>query len=180
MSSFTDAFLCVSVVPTDQHVVSAAVNCAKVSRLPNTAPAVSAKRAKSVSLRLIKPERLLVKVAEQMERFNGHVGALKGALQQAPEVLQPVGVDLPINVRLGVVDDVVDVSRRSRPFVRDELIGVDVASRLRRCCANVRLASALLRLVLDDVEYARVLCPSCRGAASKPIDGDLASAASAR
>jgi hypothetical protein len=36
-------------VPIDQHVVSAAVNCAKVKRVPNTLAAAIAKRAASES-----------------------------------------------------------------------------------------------------------------------------------
>jgi len=45
---------------------------------------------------MVETERLFVKIAEQMERFDRHVGALDGALQEIPEVLQPVGVDLSI------------------------------------------------------------------------------------
>src|SRR4051794_10464016 len=53
---------------------------------------------------------LLIEVAEQMERFNRNVGALNATLQQAPEVLQPVGVDLPLGVAFGVVNDLMDES----------------------------------------------------------------------
>ena len=46
-------FFChgVSMAQIDQHVGLLAVSCAKVNRLPNTAPAVNAKRAASVSFR---------------------------------------------------------------------------------------------------------------------------------
>jgi len=49
-------FFChgVSLVPTDQHVVSAAVSWLKVNRLPNAAAAVTAKRAASLILRVLK------------------------------------------------------------------------------------------------------------------------------
>ena len=72
-----------------------------------------AKRAASVALRVVEAKRLFVQVAEQMERFDAHVGALHGALQERPEVLQAVGVDLPVHVGFGVVDDVVDVAALS-------------------------------------------------------------------
>jgi hypothetical protein len=44
-----------------------------------------------------------------MERFDAHVGALDGSLQQRPVVLHAVGVDDAISVLLRVVDDPVDV-----------------------------------------------------------------------
>ena len=59
-----------------------------------------------------------------MERLNGYVGALQGALQEAPEVLAAVGVNLPINVSVGVIDDVVGVGV-VQTVVRQEFIGVD-------------------------------------------------------
>ena len=50
-----------------------------------------------------------------MERFDRHVGATNGTFQQRPEVLEAVGVNLPVNVSFGVIDDVVGVwSRRVR------------------------------------------------------------------
>ena len=44
---------------------------------------------------IVVTERLFVKIAEQMERFNGNVGATKTALQKTPEVLKAVGVNSP-------------------------------------------------------------------------------------
>src|SRR5438132_1327413 len=57
----------------------------------------------------IEPERLLIEVAKQMERFDRDIGALDGALQERPEVFEAVDVDLPIDVSLRVVNDLVDV-----------------------------------------------------------------------
>lgn len=51
----------------------------------------------------VETERLLIEVAKQMERFDGDVGALQGALQQRPKVLAAVGVDLPVHVAFGMV-----------------------------------------------------------------------------
>src|SRR5208283_3157424 len=46
------------------------------------------------------------------------------ALQEAPEVLQPVGVNLPINILLGVVNNPVGVFL-SQSIVRAQRIGVE-------------------------------------------------------
>jgi hypothetical protein len=43
-----------------------------------------------------------------MERFDGHVGALQGPLQQRPEIFDGVGVDLSIHVPLSMVDNAMD------------------------------------------------------------------------
>ena len=68
------------------------------------------------SFAVIEAERLFIEVAEQMERFHAHVGALERTLQETPEVLASVGVNLPVNVFLGMVDDAVD-EVASKPFV---------------------------------------------------------------
>ena len=62
-----------------------------------------------IAMALVESERLLIEVAEQMERFDAHVGALECPLQQAPEVFAAVGVDVSVDVCLSVVDDVVNV-----------------------------------------------------------------------
>src|SRR5258708_6840960 len=51
------------------------------------------------------PERLFVDVAEQVEGLDGNVGTVKAALQQTPEVLHGVGVNVPVHVLNGVIDD---------------------------------------------------------------------------
>ena len=43
-----------------------------------------------------------------MERFNRHVGALDGPLQETPEVLQAISVNLSLHVLFGMVDHAVD------------------------------------------------------------------------
>lgn len=58
-----------------------------------------------------------------MERFHGHIGALQRALQEAPEVLAAVRVNLPVYVRLGVVNDVVNVALVSQTEIRAQRIG---------------------------------------------------------
>src|SRR5215211_413992 len=61
-----------------------------------------------------------------MKRFDGYVGALDGLLQERPEVLAAVGMHVPINVALGVVDDGMRVLS-VQPGVGHE--GVSVESR---------------------------------------------------
>ena len=75
-----------------------------VKRLPATSDATFVNRAESVILRELKTERLLIEIAEQMKRFDRDIGALDGALQQRPKVFHTVGVNLPIDITLGVVD----------------------------------------------------------------------------
>ena len=49
-------------------------------------------------LAVVVPERLFVQVPEQVKRFHAHVRAVQAALEQAPEVLQAVRVDIAANV----------------------------------------------------------------------------------
>ena len=74
---------------------------------------------------LVETERLLIEVTEKVERFDRHVGALQGTLQEAPEVLQPVGVYLSVNVRLGVVNDVMLVPALVHAVVGAESVSVE-------------------------------------------------------
>jgi hypothetical protein len=48
---------------------------------------------------------LFVDVAEQMERLNADIGPVKATLQQAPEVLHGVRVDIAVNVLYRVIDN---------------------------------------------------------------------------
>jgi hypothetical protein len=52
---------------------------------------------------LVKPKCLFVDVAVKMKRFNGNVRAVNAALQERPEVLAAVRMNLPINVGFGMV-----------------------------------------------------------------------------
>src|ERR1019366_5118526 len=73
---------------------------------------------------MVVAEHLLVKVAKQMEWFDTDVGSSDAALEQAPEVFESVGVNLAINVFLGMVNYLVGVVL-SQPVVRLERIGVE-------------------------------------------------------
>src|SRR5437016_4763933 len=62
-----------------------------------------------VILSSIEPERLLIEVAEQMERFHAHIGALDSSFQQAPEVLDTVSVNIASHIFRGMIDHLVRV-----------------------------------------------------------------------
>src|ERR1017187_3279930 len=68
------------------------------------------------ALAVVVAERLLIEVAEQVEGLYAHVGAAQPALQEAPEVLQPVGVDFAANVLYRVVNHF--MLEFVKPFVR--------------------------------------------------------------
>ena len=62
-----------------------------------------------IGLMSIVPELFLGEITEQVEGFNIHIGSANGPLQETPEVLNTVGMDVAPNVSLGVVNDLVDV-----------------------------------------------------------------------
>jgi hypothetical protein len=76
---------------------------------------------------LVIAEGLFIKVSEQMKGLNTHVGTTDRALQEAPEVLHTVSVDIAVNVLLSVVNDLVGVLR-IKPIVREQLIRHDFGS----------------------------------------------------
>ena len=81
-----------------------------------------------ISFAGIVPEGFFVQIPEQMEGLDVNVGALDGPLQEAPEVLNAVGVNLPVNVPFGMVDDAVNVVV-SEIVVGLERVGVDFGTR---------------------------------------------------
>lgn len=95
-----------------------------------------AERVEAVAVVHILPvvvaESLFVNVAEQVEGFDANIGAAQSALEQAPEVLQPIGMDLAANVGLGVVDELVDVFGLESE-VSGGFIGEDMGSRFDGC-----------------------------------------------
>lgn len=89
---------------------------------------------------LVVAESLFVNVSEQVERFDGHIGSMDTSLQERPEILHAVCVDLSVDVSLGVVDE--PVVKLIQSFIRQERIGVYARSSL-----NV-LADQLLKFWL--------------------------------
>src|SRR6266704_1608872 len=74
-------------------------------------------------LPVVIPEYLFIDIAEQVKRFDADIGSLQSTLEQRPEVLHSVCVDLPIDILLGMIDDLVGVS-----LIGQERIGVDFAA----------------------------------------------------
>ena len=52
-------------------------------------------------------EHLLVQITEQMKGFHADIGTLQLALEQAPEVFKPVGMNLSVYVFLRMVNNLV-------------------------------------------------------------------------
>src|SRR5262249_47433922 len=77
---------------------------------------------------MVEAEYLFIQIPEQVKRFDAHVGPFERTLQERPVVFQPVRVNLPIDVGLGVVDDAVDVAALSHAVVGTERIGVDAGA----------------------------------------------------
>src|ERR1700722_151417 len=90
-------------------------------------------------------ENLLVQIPEQMEFFDANVGAFELALEQAPKVFKSVGVDLPVNVLFGMVDNLVLDALLLESHVGHERIGIDRAACLD-VCANVGLQKMFLAI----------------------------------
>ena len=72
-------------------------------------------------------EHLLVQIPEQVERFYAHVGSFQSALEQTPEILKPISVDLSVNVLFRMVNNFVP-EIFLEPHVGHERIGVDRAT----------------------------------------------------
>jgi hypothetical protein len=82
-----------------------------------------------IALSLVEPEGLFVQVPAQVNRINTDVSPLEGPFQEAPEILDVVGVDLSANK----VDRVVNHFMRvgvGKTEIGFEGIGVEMRSRL--------------------------------------------------
>ena len=61
------------------------------------------------ALSFIETKRLLIQIPEKVEGLNTHISALYGALQQRPEILHSIGVNMSFYIFLGMIDDLVVV-----------------------------------------------------------------------
>ena len=94
----------------------------QVRRLPTMRRTTASKRSPSsigffLVARLLYRNDLFIEVAEKMERFDTHIGSLESALQKRPEVFESVGVNLAINVLLGMINNLVRIIRDGRPII---------------------------------------------------------------
>jgi|SRR5271166_3142173 len=74
---------------------------------------------------IVEPEDLLCYVAVKVKRLDGNIGSAKATLQQAPEVLDPLSVNLTANVFLDVIDRFVNVLPSCEVIVSRMAICVD-------------------------------------------------------
>jgi len=77
---------------------------------------------------IVVAENLFIQVAEQMKWLDRNISSLQSALDQTPEVFHSVGVNLSVNVALGVVNDLVLEALLLESHVGHERIGVDRAA----------------------------------------------------
>ena len=64
---------------------------------------------------LVETETLFIEIPEQVEWFNTHVRPVDAALQQTPEILKPVGVNVSVHVGYRVVNNL--MLKFVQPFV---------------------------------------------------------------
>ena len=95
-------------------------------------------------------EYLLVQIPKEMERLHADIGALQLPLEQAPEVFHSVGVDLPVNVPFGMVNDLVRESLFLEANVGHEGIAMN-----RGTSGDVSFDSGVNELALTVVNNAR-------------------------
>jgi len=92
----------------------------------------------------VEPKRLFVHVSEKMERLNADVGSTNRPLEQTPEVLKAVRVDVATNILNGMVDGpVVEVSLQA--VVGKQEVSIDGAPWFD-VLPNLRLKRVLLAI----------------------------------
>jgi hypothetical protein len=102
-----------------------------------------------IALAFVVAERLLIQIAEQMEGLDADVGSFQAALQQRPEILDPVRVDVAVNVLFRVVHELVNVVRIEAGIGR-QFIGEDFRARFDICAHFLLQGLALaIRHMLD-------------------------------
>jgi hypothetical protein len=88
---------------------------------------LSAYQTEPVRIRHLFPvviaKRLFVKISKQVERLDRNIRSLETALQQTPEILTSVRVNLPVHVSFGMVDYL--MSKLIEPVVGLERISVN-------------------------------------------------------
>src|SRR5665213_176481 len=95
-------------------------------------------------LAVVVAKSLFIQITEQVVRFDAHVGTIQAALQETPEVLHTVRVDVAANVLFSMIDDLMNELLFKSP-VRNQFVGEDV----RAGCdigLDVRLKSILLTI----------------------------------
>jgi hypothetical protein len=94
------------------------------------------------SLPAIVPKRLFVQITEQVEGLDADVCAVQPALEQAPEVLHRIGVNVAVDVLNSVIDDGVPIVI-GQTIVRKQFVTEDRGASLN-ALADLALQFALL------------------------------------
>lgn len=134
-----------------------------------------------VTKSLIEAKRLLVQISEHMKRFDRNVGAFNTALQERPEVLDPVRVNRAVNVGFRMANELMkEVAILAKRLVRTVLICVDRRARFD-VSANLGLqgggivlndglgshAGSAFAVTLKKTEYSNLSSATCHSAVSK-------------
>jgi hypothetical protein len=119
------------------------------------------------SLAVVIAECLIVKIAEQVKWLHADIGSVQAALQEAPEVLHRVRVNVPVRVLNGVVDDGVLV------VCAQSIVGFEFVAEDRSASFDV-LTNLLLQSRLAPIIYkpspARFRrAPPCRAPSPCPF-----------
>lgn len=77
---------------------------------------------------IVEAKRLLVQIAEQVERLDANVRSADGPLQERPEILKAVRVDTAIHVLRGMIDYLVRVER-IQAAIRLQFVSIERTSR---------------------------------------------------
>ena len=101
------------------------------------------------ALAVVVPERLFVKIAEQVERFHAHIGTADTALQQAPEVFKAIGMNTTIHILDSMIHNLVGVVG-SQSFVGEQRIRVESRTRFDML-SDLRLQGGFLAVRNNDV-----------------------------
>jgi hypothetical protein len=56
------------------------------------------------ALAVVEPKGLLIDVAEQVKRLDRNIGATERPLEQAPEILKPLGMNFAVHIRYCLVN----------------------------------------------------------------------------
>src|SRR5690349_17133205 len=81
---------------------------------------------------LVEPKSLLVEIPVKMRRVNTDISALEGSLQETPEILDVVGVNVAANKLDRVIDHLVRICI-GKTEIRFQSISVEVRACLDSC-----------------------------------------------
>jgi hypothetical protein len=92
-----------------------------------------------------RPVRLSI---EQVERFDAYVGSADATLQERPKLFESIGVDVTVDIRDGVINNLMRVVSR-QSFVREQRVGIQRSTSLN-VFSDLRLKRFLLAVRNDD------------------------------